>query len=561
MAPNSIGPTGLTTATATELQNQLTANYESIYGADINVASDTPDGQTIGNFVQEVVDVEDLIAQTNAQFDPDQAVGVLLDQRCAINGVIRQAGTHTITPITVVNSASVNLYGLDQTAQQIYTVSDNAGNLFQLQTTQLGVAAGTHVFNFQAVDPGAVLTVPNTITTQSTIVLGVTSVNNPTVAISTGIAEESDATLRVRRQQSVSKSSQGYYASLLANLKNIPGVTTAQVYENRTGTTSDSGIPGHSIWVVVGGSASASDIANVIYAQRNAGCGMFGDITFVITQVDGTMETIMWSDVIEQPLFIFFTATSIDGVNSPNIAAITSGLPTSYSQQVYSEVNINGLATAVQAIDPNTLVTNAGFTSGQTQILGLSGVAASGGFKINYNGVASSTINWNDSISTIQSKVQAVTGLASALVTGSIASQTLHFNLTGITNILSLITVSSNTLETVGSAAISFTYNEGLSNTLLPISQEYQFTIPSSNIVITPIVINPSVLTIGPTGTQQFTATGGYGALTFALTTNGSSGSCSSSGAYTAGGSTNTTDVVTATDLLGNSSTVTITVT
>jgi hypothetical protein len=53
-------------------------------------------------------------------FDPDNAVGVVLDQRVAINGIQRQAGTYTVTPITVVTSQSVNLYGLDQDVQPVY---------------------------------------------------------------------------------------------------------------------------------------------------------------------------------------------------------------------------------------------------------------------------------------------------------------------------------------------------------------------------------------------------------------------------------------------------------
>src|SRR5208283_4347750 len=110
--------------------------------------------------------------------NPQNAIGNVLAQRVAINGIMPLAGTYTVTPITIVTSTSVNLYGLDQTAQPVYTSADSSGNQWQLMTTQLGVAAGTNVFNFQAAIPGATITIPNTITVQVTIVLGVTSVNN-----------------------------------------------------------------------------------------------------------------------------------------------------------------------------------------------------------------------------------------------------------------------------------------------------------------------------------------------------------------------------------------------
>ena len=242
--PNSIGPTGLTTATQAELLAQFTAAFELIYGADINLASNTPDGQMINTFIQAIFDIEDLVTQVYNMFDPDNAIGVVLDQRCAINGIQRQAGTFTTTDVTLVTTASLNLYGLDQSVQPIYTVADNNGNQWQLVTTQLGVTAGTNVFLFQAALPGATLTIPNTITVPVTIVLGVASINNPTTYATLGEAEESDAVLKVRRQQSVALSSQGYLQGLLAALKNVSGVTSAFVYENTTSAPDVDSVPG-----------------------------------------------------------------------------------------------------------------------------------------------------------------------------------------------------------------------------------------------------------------------------------------------------------------------------
>ena len=134
-----------------------------------------------------------------------------------------------MTNVTVTVSQALNLYGLDQTAQPVYTVADNAGNQWQLQTTQHLSTPGTYVFSFQAANPGAVLTTINTITVPVTIVLGVTSINNPTTYTTLGINEETDAALKIRRQKSVSLASQGYLAGLLAALENINGVTSAFV--------------------------------------------------------------------------------------------------------------------------------------------------------------------------------------------------------------------------------------------------------------------------------------------------------------------------------------------
>ncbi len=360
--PNALTTTGLTVATRAELVAQMTAAFQSVYGSDINLSQDTPDGQMMNIWIQSVLDLQDLLVQIYNMFDPDNAIGVVLDQRVAINGIQRQAGTFTVTNITIVTSQALNLYGLDQDVQPVYTVADNAGNEWQLITTDTIGGPGTYVLAFQSATPGAVLTVPNTITIPVTIVLGVTSINNPTTYTTLGVNEESDAALKIRRQRSVALSSQGYYNGLLAALLNINGLSFAYIEENTTGTTNGDGVPGHSIWVIVAGTGANADIAQAIYTKRNAGCGMYGTISFNVLQLDGSLFTVYWDVVTPVDLFIKFTANSLDGTNPPNITGIRNGLVTSFVPDVAAQVNINELATKVQAIDSNTMITSAGFS-------------------------------------------------------------------------------------------------------------------------------------------------------------------------------------------------------
>ncbi len=557
--PNVIGPTGLTVKTRAELVAEFTAAYQAIYGTDINLNSNTPDGQMMNIFIQSVLDTQDLLVQIYNTFDPDNAVGNILDQRVAINGIQRQAGTYTVTNITITTSQALNLYGKDQTDQPVYTVADNAGNKWELQNTQTIAGAGTYIFSFQSATPGANLTVPNTITVPVTIVLGVTSINNPTTYTSLGVNEETDAELKVRRQKSVSLSSQGYLSSLLAALENINGVNSAFVYENVTNGTVD-GVPAHSIWVIVSGTGSSADIANAIYTKRNAGCGMRGDITYTITQADSSPFVVRWDVVKPENLFIVFVATSIDGVNLPSLSKIRPGLVTSFVPGVYEEVNINALATDVQTIDSNTLVTGAGFSNGRTQKLNLSGVPASGTFKVNYNGNASSAINWNDAIGTVQSKIQAIPGLGSAVVTGSLASQQLVIDLSALSYVQTLLTVTNNSLQTSAPAEITFTLDIVPQTTLTPSTKQYQFAVSQDNIIITAMQLLPATYTIQTGGSKQLSAYGGYGSYTYSMQSSGSgSPSVSITGLYTAGSSPGV-DVVKVTDALGNTATATITV-
>jgi hypothetical protein len=91
------------------------------------------------------------------------------------------------------------------------------------------------------------------------------------------------------------------------------------------------------------------------------------------------------------------------------------------------------------------------------QHLAFSGVAASGSFKINYDGDDSSLIAWNDPAATIQAALRAsVVGLEHVIVTGSIASQSLNIQMAGLYAPLT-VTTNTNTLATSVPAAVTIT--------------------------------------------------------------------------------------------------------
>ena len=556
--PNVLNANGLQTATQQELVTYYTTQYQNIYGPDIDLSSNTPDGQMMNIQIQTILDLQDLLVQIYNFFDPDNAIGNVLDQRVAINGIQRQGGTYTVTPVSIVTSQTVTLYGLDQIAQPVYTVSDGSGNQYFLLTTQVGLVAGTYSLSFRAASPGAVLTIPNTITTPVTIVIGVVSVNNPSAYTTLGQNEESDSALRIRRQQSIALASQGYYNSLKATLENVPDVSSAFIYENYTSTTNADGVPGHSIWVIIAGSGTPQNIATAIYQKRNAGCGMRGSQSYNVTQADGSLFTIFWDDVVTRTLFVFMNVISINGSVPPNIAAIRPGLVTSLIPGVYQEVNINEVSTAVQVIDANTCVVSSYLTMAIVQTFTFSGTSASGSFVLGW-GPASTTINWNDSISTIQTKVQAMSGLSSATVIGSISSS-IVFNLTALSDVPYLFTFSSNTLQTSAPASVTITPSYSQSAVILPPTKQNQFILESANIVLIPMQLSPSSAAVAPSGSVNFSALGGYGTYVYSLQTNSSGGSINAStGHYVAGVSTGT-DVVLAVDGLGNSVTANVVV-
>lgn len=300
---------GLQVSTNTELVNNLVSSFQEIYGDDISVGQNSPDGQMLNIIGQGQTDIRELLVQLYNSFDPDNCSGRLLDERCAINNVFRKGGTFTTVDITIVTDRTVSLQGLDADFNDVnatgYTIQDNAGNQFILVNSQ-NLTAGTHSVLFRAQQIGRVETTIGTITTPVTIVLGVVSVNNPSAPVSLGENQETDTALKIRRRQSVSIGSSGYLNGLLATVLQLNGVTDAALYENYTNVTDSLGIPPHAIWLIVEG-GSAADIANAIYTKKSYGANMKGDITYTIITPSNQQFTARWDEPTTQPMYMKFT--------------------------------------------------------------------------------------------------------------------------------------------------------------------------------------------------------------------------------------------------------------
>lgn len=301
---------GLTLKTATEILDELIADMKAIFGDDINVDQDSPDGQTLRNIQQQATDVRDMIAQTYTSFDPDQAIGVVLDQRVSINGIERISGDFTIQPVTITYDRALTLQGLDENANDpdatdAFTVQDDQGNQFLLIDTFEPVAAGSQSLSFRARQLGKVETTINTITTQTTVVIGVTDVNNPSAATTVGNDQETDFELRKRRRASVANSSVGYVDSIEGGLNDVDGVVEARVYENEEDTTSPDGLPPHSVWCIVEGGAN-TDIGAKIYEKKDAGCTLKGSITVDVLRPNNRIFVAKFDRPTPEDLYIRF---------------------------------------------------------------------------------------------------------------------------------------------------------------------------------------------------------------------------------------------------------------
>lgn len=557
--PNIFDANGLQIETYEETKARIEAQFRSIYGTDIDLSTNTPDGQNVAIQTQNVQDVLQLLLQVNSSMDPDQAVGVILDQRVAINGIERNDASYTITPIEVITTqVSTNLYGLDQTDFPPFTISDDSDTRWVLASSQLGVAAGTYSFTFRALEPGQVFPVPNTITTMVTVVLGV-SVNNPFPYTYLGTKEESDGALKIRRKQSVSIGGRQWLDGLESALRNMTGMVAAKVFQNRTNTPVN-GIPAHGIWAITEGSASQALIANAIFNYLTAGAAMRGDTTYTIFRNGSEPEEIAWDEARSQPLFFVAPLDWIE-INSqvPNLEYIRDQLAERVSYNIYDKADSTSLGTIIQEIEPNlAIVRTAGWPWGASSIYpnfyGLTNVRtqrisalgstdpASGSYRLNYGGAQTTLINWDDNEATVTGKLAAIVPLV--YLTLQSAPYRLTFQLdVPVNEIEGLVTVSDNTMED-GSSAFAFIRPIlDLSATLEPFAPVNKWVLLRENIIFN-LIMTPSAIEV-PSGTVvSFKAIGGYGDYFFTISVDDSGGNINSNtGVYTAGAGTGTDEI------------------
>jgi uncharacterized phage protein gp47/JayE len=249
---------GITVKTKQEIIDSLSQAFRNIFGDDISIESDTPDGQMIGIYAEASVDLRELIVEGVGSIDPNQAEGRALDQRMSINGLKRKRGTFTQINIAVRVSMAVNLTGLDGNKESLevgeaFGVQDEEGNKFYLLQSVSIAGEGSYLYPFRAEKLGAVIVLPNTLTIPVTVIRGVASVNNTESPLNIGDDEESDFDLRRRKERTYSITGQGFIDNITSAVNAVNGVTSVQVYENIEEFEDAFGVPAHGVWCIVEG--------------------------------------------------------------------------------------------------------------------------------------------------------------------------------------------------------------------------------------------------------------------------------------------------------------------
>ena len=288
---------GIEVQTFDEIYQELADGYREIYGSDINLDPDSPDGQRVAIEAQARLDVQSFGALLYNQIDPDFSLGDALNTIIKLSGITRRPATRSQVDVEITTTRPVTL-------PEGYAVEDELGQVWET-ISEIELSTGTTTVTLFAQNFGAVEADPATVTEPVTFVLGVDSVTNPLSAV-VGRDEETDEELRIRRNRSLETPQSSSLGRLFTALGDLAGVTDLVVYENDTDATDSDGIPAHSLWVVVEGGA-VDDIAESLAKNKTGGKGLVGAIDGEwqeeVIKPDGTTFTIFHTMQFDRPTY------------------------------------------------------------------------------------------------------------------------------------------------------------------------------------------------------------------------------------------------------------------
>lgn len=298
----TVSATGITAPSYEEILDYFKTKAKGIFGGDINLDSDTQDGQLLAIFSSAINDLNaQAIAVFNA-YNPSTAVGVALDGAVKTNGISRHEASHSSVDLTIIGQAGTvitNGYALD-----------SAGNRWNLPETVSIPLSGEVVATATADSEGAISAPAGSITTIGTPTLGWQSVTNKAAAVE-GSAVESDAELRYRQTLSTMQPTMGLWDGLVGSIQQLDGVQFVAGRHNDTGSESSEGIPAHSIAVVVSGGA-ADEIAETIYKKKSQGVSTYGSTTVEYIDSLGNVNEIAFSRPTDVAITIAITLKATD---------------------------------------------------------------------------------------------------------------------------------------------------------------------------------------------------------------------------------------------------------
>lgn len=329
---NYISNTGVITVDAAIIQNDVETEYRNVFGADLVVTPNTPQGLLISAETLARISLAENNAQLANQINPNLAGGVFLDAIMALtNPYGRLVPLQSIvyatingTPGTIIPAGSIVAETGSGNANQFYTIID--------VTIPAGGAALNVQFNSVVYD--AIPCAANALTQIITAVLGWTNVTASTAAV-LGRPAQSDLDARLYRLNTLATqgaSTAQAITSEILRTTNASSVTFLENTANSTQSVQGVSMVAHSIYVCVVDSV-VSDI------------GTNSEVAAIITGTPAVVQTGVLNATINvtglSDTSLLTIGWSVTGTGIPDGTTI-SALPTSTTLTLSQAATLSG---------------------------------------------------------------------------------------------------------------------------------------------------------------------------------------------------------------------------
>ena len=390
----TIDDTGIKSTSLSEYQTDLEQAFQNVFGQDIDLDSQTPQGQLIGIFALDLSQLDDSTVQLFNALNIFNAAGSQLDAYGNQFNIFRNPAT----PSTVTAQLTGSPTTLIPSGSRARTT--NGDIFFSTENVTLDVSGlGSGVFQSQ--DVGAIAIDANTLTQiVDTDIVGWDTVDNAGAG-TVGQLQQTDTEFRSFYYQTLSRNAVSTLDAIRSRVAALENVLEVKVFENDTAQNvilQNVELLPHSIAVVVKGGV-AQDIGQAIFDTKTVGADTQGadlalqtavvvptndgasTITIyyypvdpVTVQIDLTIQLYQNSpdviNTIKSRIIEYFEGTFTGGINEDgSVQFDTSGIDIaepSYLSRLYTPINsvtgfevlnleqqIQGSGTPMSVITPN----------------------------------------------------------------------------------------------------------------------------------------------------------------------------------------------------------------
>jgi hypothetical protein len=272
---------------------------------NLDLSSDSVVGQLNGIYARHLGVAWEALETVYHSFDPDAAEEILLTMLAKLTGTERRGATQSRAACTIVTDGPCTIEAGVHAAH----VSGQPDNRWTPEEDFVAAGAGSHPgIVFVNERTGPIAAAGNTITVIATPVVGWVSITNPDDA-APGRPIDTDATLRIRRQQQLTLGGSATVNAIRADLLQLTDIEAVLMFENDGDTIDGNGLPPKSFEAVVwdnDGVIDNNDIAQVIYDNKAGGIRAFGVLSGTATDPNEDTHTVHFSRANSADIFLEF---------------------------------------------------------------------------------------------------------------------------------------------------------------------------------------------------------------------------------------------------------------